>query len=130
MFSLIFLYHNPAESGKIETVFKYRFLRDENERPAKGQAAENKEEYKIMAKLFATKNPDISAREKRNMNRVRKVATQGMVLLENAGALPLSKDVKSVALFGRCQQPFRGDGGTGSRGGGACPDHEGVDGRV
>ncbi len=114
MFSLIFLYHNPAESGKIETVFKYRFLRDENERPAKGQAAENKEEYKIMAKLFATKNPDISAREKRNMNRVRKVATQGMVLLENAGALPLSKDVKSVALFGNgARRTIKGGTGSG-----------------
>ncbi len=67
-----------------------------------------------MAKLFATKNPDISAREERNMNRVRKVATQGMVLLENAGALPLSKDVKSIALFGNgARRTIKGGTGSG-----------------
>lgn len=67
-----------------------------------------------MAKLFATKNPDISPREERNMNRVRKVATQGMVLLENEGALPLSKDVKSIALFGNgARRTIKGGTGSG-----------------
>ena len=53
-----------------------------------------------MARLFATTNPDISEREERNMNRARKVASQGMVLLENNGVLPLKKYIKTVALFG------------------------------
>ena len=42
-----------------------------------------------MPKLFATGNSEISSREKRNMERARKVASQGMVLLENKGALPI-----------------------------------------
>ena len=52
-----------------------------------------------MAKFFASTSPEISEREKRNMERSRKVATQGMVLLENNGALPLAPEGK-VALFG------------------------------
>ena len=52
-----------------------------------------------MAKLFASKNPDVSAREQRNMERSRKIASQGMVLLENCGVLPL-KGVKTIAAFG------------------------------
>lgn len=52
-----------------------------------------------MAKIYAAKNPEISAREIRNMNRCRNIAAQGMVLLENKGALPL-KNVKTVAAFG------------------------------
>ena len=52
-----------------------------------------------MAKIYATKNPEISAREIRNMNRCRSIAAEGMVLLENKGTLPM-KNVKTVAAFG------------------------------
>ena len=53
-----------------------------------------------MAKIFATTNPDMSEREKRNMNRARRLASQGMVLLENNGALPLNPEIRSIAAFG------------------------------
>ena len=49
-----------------------------------------------MSKLFATGNSEISSREKRNMERARKVASQGMVLLENKGALPSKQLLSSV----------------------------------
>ena len=52
-----------------------------------------------MAKLFASKNPEVSVRERTNMERSRKVASQGMVLLANNGVLPL-KGVKTIAAFG------------------------------
>jgi beta-glucosidase len=52
-----------------------------------------------MAKIYATKNPEISAREIRNMNRARKIAAQGMVLLENHNVLPLAH-AKTIAAFG------------------------------
>lgn len=41
-----------------------------------------------MAKLYATKNPDVTRRELDNMARVRKIASQGMVLLKNESVLP------------------------------------------
>ena len=67
-----------------------------------------------MARIFATTNPDISEREVRNMNRARKVATQGMVLLENNGVLPLKKEVKSIALFGNgARRTIKGGIGSG-----------------
>ena len=53
-----------------------------------------------MAKIYASSNPEISEREKRNMERSRKIAGQGMVLLKNEGVLPLNETVKSIALFG------------------------------
>ena len=40
-------------------------------------------EEKQMAKIYATKSPEMSEREKRNMERSRRIAAQGMVLLEN-----------------------------------------------
>ena len=43
-----------------------------------------------MSKLFATGNSEISSREKRNMERARKVASQGMVLLTNPSKQLLS----------------------------------------
>lgn len=52
-----------------------------------------------MDKFRSTTSPGISEREKRNMERARKIATQGMVLLENNGALPLQAGGK-IALFG------------------------------
>ena len=53
-----------------------------------------------MAKFHASTSAAVSEREVRNMERARKVASQGMVLLENAGALPLKAETKKVALFG------------------------------
>lgn len=53
-----------------------------------------------MAKIFATKDPNMSERERRNMDRVRKIAAQGMVLLENDGTLPLQKGIRKVAAYG------------------------------
>lgn len=67
-----------------------------------------------MARLFAATNPDVSAREERNMNRARKVAAQGMVLLENKGALPLKKEIQTVALFGNgARRTIKGGTGSG-----------------
>ena len=53
-----------------------------------------------MAKFHASTSSAVSEREVRNMERARKIASQGMVLLENAGALPLKAETKKVALFG------------------------------
>ncbi len=65
-----------------------------------------------MARFFASTSPEISEREKRNMERSRKVATQGMVLLENNGVLPLTPGGK-IALFGNGGR-WTVKGGTGS----------------
>ena len=66
-----------------------------------------------MAKLFASKNPEVSVRERTNMERSRKVASQGMVLLANNGVLPL-KGVKTIAAYGSgVRRTVKG--GTGSR---------------
>ena len=53
-----------------------------------------------MAKLYATRNPEISPRELRNMARARRIAAEGMVLLENNGVLPLKVSSKPLAVFG------------------------------
>lgn len=67
-----------------------------------------------MPKLFAARNSEISSREKRNMERARKVASQGMVLLENKGALPIDKSVKTIALFGNgARRTIKGGTGSG-----------------
>ncbi len=65
-----------------------------------------------MGKLFATSDPEISEREKKNAARARKIATQGMVLLENDGVLPLKESGK-IALFGNGVR-YTVKGGTGS----------------
>ena len=52
-----------------------------------------------MAKLYASRSPEISERELRNFDRARKIAAQGMVLLENDGVLPL-KGVRTIAAYG------------------------------
>ncbi len=65
-----------------------------------------------MGKLFATTNPEVSEREKRNAGRARKIATQGMVLLQNDGTLPL-KETGKIALFGNGAR-YTVKGGTGS----------------
>ncbi len=53
-----------------------------------------------MAKLFASRSPEISEREKRNWTRARRIGAEGMVLLENDGALPLKADGGKLALYG------------------------------
>lgn len=53
-----------------------------------------------MAHIFATTDPAISPRERRNMLRARKVAAQGMVLLHNTGVLPLKAKGQKLAVFG------------------------------
>lgn len=65
-----------------------------------------------MGKLFATTNPEVSEREKKNADRARKIATQGMVLLQNDGTLPL-KETGKIALFGNGAR-YTVKGGTGS----------------
>ena len=52
-----------------------------------------------MAKLYASKSPEVSQRELDNMDHVRKIASQGMVLLKNESVLPF-KGVKTIAAFG------------------------------
>ena len=47
----------------------------------------------------ASKNPEISIREKQHNNRVRKLAPEGVVLLKNEFVLPL-KELKDIALYG------------------------------
>lgn len=66
-----------------------------------------------MPQLHATKNPEISEREKRNTDRARKIAAQGMVLLQNDGTLPLQNEKGNIALFGNGAR-LTVKGGTGS----------------
>ena len=66
-----------------------------------------------MAKIYASRSPEVSPREERNMARARKIATQGMVLLENNGALPL-QGVKTIAAFGSgVRRTIKGGTGSG-----------------
>ncbi len=53
-----------------------------------------------MAKIYATKNPKMCQREKINMERSRKIASQGMVLLENDGVLPIESHINKIAVYG------------------------------
>ena len=53
-----------------------------------------------MAKIYASKTPEVSERELRNGQRSRELAPQGMVLLENNGALPLTGKPGKIALYG------------------------------
>lgn len=67
-----------------------------------------------MAKIFATRSPEVSLREKRNMERSRNIASQGMVLLENNGILPLNGDSRKIALFGNgARRTIKGGTGSG-----------------
>ena len=53
-----------------------------------------------MAKIFAPTSPDMTERERRNMQKARRIAAEGMVLLENRGVLPLKADGRALAVFG------------------------------
>ena len=67
-----------------------------------------------MAKIFATRNAEIDEREIRNMNRARKIAADGMVLLENDGTLPLKNNMRRLAAFGSgVRQTVKGGTGSG-----------------
>ena len=56
-----------------------------------------RKEIFFMARFSASRSSDISARETRNMERSRKIASQGMVLLKNNGALPIVETGKRIA---------------------------------
>lgn len=67
-----------------------------------------------MARFFAATNPEITDRELRNMDRARKIAVQGMVLLSNNGALPLVNSTGNLALFGSgARRTVKGGTGSG-----------------
>ena len=67
-----------------------------------------------MAKLYAATSPEMSGREKRNMDRVRKAAPGGMVLLENDGTLPLKEVPTQIALYGSgARRTVKGGTGSG-----------------
>ena len=66
-----------------------------------------------MAKIYATTQQQVSARETRNMEKVRRIAADGMVLLENNGVLPLQNRGQLLAVFGNGVRRMV-KGGTGS----------------
>lgn len=67
-----------------------------------------------MAKIYASRSPEMGEREKRNMERSRHIATQGMVLLENDGTLPLRRTGGRVALYGSgARRTVKGGTGSG-----------------
>lgn len=67
-----------------------------------------------MAKLYAAKDPAVSKRETQNMARSRRIAAQGMVLLENDGILPLAADGRTLAVFGSgVRRTVKGGSGSG-----------------
>lgn len=67
-----------------------------------------------MARIYASKCNEISDREKRNISRARKIATEGMVLLENHGVLPINADGRVLALFGSgARRTVKGGTGSG-----------------
>jgi beta-glucosidase len=66
-----------------------------------------------MAKIHASKHKEITEREIKNMDRSRKIATQGIVLLKNDGALPIEETGKKIALYGNGARHTI-QGGTGS----------------
>ena len=66
-----------------------------------------------MARFFAPTSPEMTEREARNMERVRRIAAEGMVLLENSGVLPLHADGRALAVFGNGVRRMI-KGGTGS----------------
>lgn len=67
-----------------------------------------------MAKIYASTNPGISDRERRNAERSKNIAAMGMVLLENHGGLPLQRRDKKIALFGNgARNTVKGGSGSG-----------------
>ena len=67
-----------------------------------------------MAIIYASKEPGVSPREKANGERARALAPQGMVLLENNGALPLAGKPGKIALYGNgARRTIKGGTGSG-----------------
>ncbi len=67
-----------------------------------------------MAKIYASSSPEVSQREITNGNRARAIAPQGMVLLENNGALPLAGAPGKIALYGNgARRTIKGGTGSG-----------------
>ena len=67
-----------------------------------------------MAKLYAATDPGVSQRELENGERSRRIAPQGMVLLENDGTLPLSGKPGKIALYGNgARRTVKGGTGSG-----------------
>ena len=67
-----------------------------------------------MAKIFASPSKEVSDRELRNGARVRALAPQGMVLLENTGVLPLAGAPGKIALYGSgARRTVKGGTGSG-----------------
>ena len=66
-----------------------------------------------MARIYAPTSQEITRREEQNMQRVRRIAAEGMALLENKGVLPLKADGRALALFGNGVRKMV-KGGTGS----------------
>lgn len=67
-----------------------------------------------MAKLYASRYAEVSERERRNAERSRRIAGQGMVLLENNGTLPLRREGGNIALYGNgARRTIKGGTGSG-----------------
>lgn len=67
-----------------------------------------------MGKIYAGRDKEISERERKNLERCRRIGAEGMVLLENNGVLPLGKGVKRLALFGTgARHTIKGGTGSG-----------------
>ena len=67
-----------------------------------------------MAKIFASPSREVSERELRNGARVRALAPQGMVLLENNGFLPMEGKPGKIALYGSgARRTVKGGTGSG-----------------
>ncbi len=67
-----------------------------------------------MPKIYAAAGDQVTERERRNKERARKIASEGMVLLENDGSLPLAGSVKRIALFGNgARRTVKGGTGSG-----------------
>lgn len=67
-----------------------------------------------MPKIFASRSAQMSPREKKNMERARALASQGMVLLKNDGVLPLERTGMKIALFGSgARRTVKGGTGSG-----------------
>ena len=68
----------------------------------------------IMPRFYAVTNPEISEREIRNQERSRRIAAEGMVLLENNGILPMKLEGRRIALFGNgARHTIQGGSGSG-----------------